>query len=114
MIWTIVIEIISKGPNCVGIFSPRLHLRTETDAVSETSCFYSHKHRMMEEVQEPSNSMQLYFDLRNSFMASHAVNCYLSRTQLRFRYLEMGFMLETVLFCMLIFNVWKFFNILLS
>jgi hypothetical protein len=29
---------LSKGSNWVGVFSP-LHLRTETDPVSETSCF---------------------------------------------------------------------------
>jgi hypothetical protein len=28
---------LSKGPNWVGVFLP--HLRTETDPVSETSCF---------------------------------------------------------------------------
>jgi hypothetical protein len=32
---------ISKGPNWVGVFSLPLHPRTETDQVSETSCFYS-------------------------------------------------------------------------
>jgi hypothetical protein len=32
-------------------------LRTETDSVSETSCVYSLKHRMIEKVQTPSNSV---------------------------------------------------------
>jgi hypothetical protein len=31
------------------------HLSTETDLVSETSCFYSIKHRTVEKVQKPSN-----------------------------------------------------------
>jgi hypothetical protein len=49
----------SKGPNRVGVFSP-LHLMAERDPVSETSCFYSQKHRTMEKVQNPSNSMKQY------------------------------------------------------
>jgi hypothetical protein len=46
---------LSKGHNWVGFFSP-LHLRTETDLVSETSFFYSSEYRTMEKVQKPSNS----------------------------------------------------------
>jgi hypothetical protein len=34
-----------------------LHLRIETDPVSETSCFYFVEHRTMEKVQKPSNSV---------------------------------------------------------
>jgi hypothetical protein len=33
------------------------HLKTETDPVYETSCFYSTKHRTREKVQKPSNSV---------------------------------------------------------
>jgi hypothetical protein len=33
------------------------HWRTETDPVSETSCFYSQEHQTMEKVQNPSNSV---------------------------------------------------------
>jgi hypothetical protein len=33
-----------------------LHLRTETDQISETSCFYSLEFRKMEKVQKPGNS----------------------------------------------------------
>jgi hypothetical protein len=40
---------LSKGPNWVGVFSP-LQLKTETDPVSKTSCFYSAKHRTMDKV----------------------------------------------------------------
>jgi hypothetical protein len=42
---------LSKRPNWVGVFSLPLHLRTETDPISETSCFYSQEHRTMEKVQ---------------------------------------------------------------
>jgi hypothetical protein len=45
---------LSKGSNRVGVFSP-FHLRTETDPVSETSCFYSLDYRTIEKVQKPSN-----------------------------------------------------------
>jgi hypothetical protein len=47
---------LSKGPNWVSVFSP-LHLRTETDPVFETSCFYSLECRTMEKVQKRSNSV---------------------------------------------------------
>jgi hypothetical protein len=48
-------EATSAGDNAVKfviteqVSSPPLHLKTETDLVSETSCFYSTKHRTMEE-----------------------------------------------------------------
>jgi hypothetical protein len=48
---------LSKGPNRVGV-SP--HLRTETDPVSETSCFssnYVFRIRTMDKVRKPSNSV---------------------------------------------------------
>jgi hypothetical protein len=47
---------LSKGPNRVGV---SLHLRTETDPVSETSCFFllSFKIRTMDKVRKPSNSL---------------------------------------------------------
>jgi hypothetical protein len=32
-----------------------LHLRMEANPVSETSCFYTHEHWTMENVQNPSN-----------------------------------------------------------
>jgi hypothetical protein len=35
-------------------------LRTETDAVSETSCFYSLEHRTKEKVQTPSNFVHYF------------------------------------------------------
>jgi hypothetical protein len=35
----------------------QLHLRTETDRVSETSCFYSQEHRTVVKIQNPSNSV---------------------------------------------------------
>jgi hypothetical protein len=44
-----------KGPNWVGVFFPPFYLRTETDPVSETSC--SFKHRTMDIVQKPRNSL---------------------------------------------------------
>jgi hypothetical protein len=47
---------LSKGPNWVGVFSP-LRLRTVRDPVSETSCIYSQKHRTVQDVQKPSNSI---------------------------------------------------------
>jgi hypothetical protein len=47
---------LTKGPNWVGVFSP-LHLRMETDPVSETSCFYSIEYRTMGKVKKPSNSV---------------------------------------------------------
>jgi hypothetical protein len=41
-----------------GLFpSSSVFRRMETDPVSETSSLYSLKHRMMEEVQKPSNSV---------------------------------------------------------
>jgi hypothetical protein len=46
-------------------FLPHLHLRTETDPVSETSC--SLEYQTMEKVQNPSNSVILtvmYFHYR--------------------------------------------------
>jgi hypothetical protein len=47
---------LSKGPNLVGVFS-LLHMRMETDPVSETSCFYSQKYWTMGKIQNPSNFM---------------------------------------------------------
>jgi hypothetical protein len=47
---------LSKGPNWVGVFSP-LHLRMETDPVSETSCFLFSSIPDDEKVQKPSNSL---------------------------------------------------------
>jgi hypothetical protein len=52
--------VFSKGLSWVGVFSP-LHLRAETDPVSEVSCFYSQKRRTMEEFQKPSNSVYKIF-----------------------------------------------------
>jgi hypothetical protein len=46
---------LSIGRKWAGVFSP-LHLRTETDPLSKTSCFYSIEHRTMEKVRNPSNS----------------------------------------------------------
>jgi hypothetical protein len=51
---------LSKGPNRVGV---SLHLRTERDPVSETSCFFFSffsnylRIRTMDKVRKPSNSM---------------------------------------------------------
>jgi hypothetical protein len=42
-----------KTPTRFGPF----HLRTETDPVSETSCFFSLEHRMTEKVKTPSLSV---------------------------------------------------------
>jgi hypothetical protein len=54
-----LIEIISfYGTQLNMCLVPPLHLRTETDPVSEMSCFYSQKHRTMEIVQKPSNFPQ--------------------------------------------------------
>jgi hypothetical protein len=47
--------IFFKGPNWVGVVSP-LHLRTETNPVSEASYFYSQKHQTMEKVHKSINS----------------------------------------------------------
>jgi hypothetical protein len=43
---------LSKGPNWVGVFSP-LHMRMETNPVSETSCFYSLEYQTMEKTKNP-------------------------------------------------------------
>jgi hypothetical protein len=43
-----------------------LHLRTETDIVSETSCFYSQKHRTMGKFQKLSKSVSKKL-LRNNY-----------------------------------------------
>jgi hypothetical protein len=50
---------LSKGANLVGVFST-LHMRTETDPVSETSCFYSQEHRTMEKVQKKTSNYLCY------------------------------------------------------
>jgi hypothetical protein len=45
---------LNHGPNWVGVFSPPpLHLRTDTDTVSEMSSFYSQKRRTMEMSEPP-------------------------------------------------------------
>jgi hypothetical protein len=46
---------LSKGPNWIDVFFPPFYLRMETDSVSETSC--SFKHRTMDTVQKPRNSL---------------------------------------------------------
>jgi hypothetical protein len=52
--WALSKEPISiPGPT---VSSP-LHLRTEIDPVSETSCFYSQEHRTTKKVQNSSNSV---------------------------------------------------------
>jgi hypothetical protein len=45
---------VFKGPNTVGVFPT--HLRTETGAVSETSCFLVRRIPDGEKVENPSNS----------------------------------------------------------
>jgi hypothetical protein len=47
---------LSKGPNWVRVTSP-LQLKTDTDAVSVTSCFYSLEYWTMGKVQKPSSSV---------------------------------------------------------
>jgi hypothetical protein len=47
---------LSKGPKRVDVFSP-FHLRTETDPVSETSCFLVSRIPDDGEVKKPSNSV---------------------------------------------------------
>jgi hypothetical protein len=39
------------------VSSSPFYLRTETDPVSEASCFYSQEHRTMEKIHNPSNSV---------------------------------------------------------
>jgi hypothetical protein len=46
---------LSDGPNWVGLFCP-IHLRTETDPVSETSYFLFSRIMDDGKVQKPSNS----------------------------------------------------------
>jgi hypothetical protein len=51
---------LSNGPNWIGLPCP-IHLRTETDPVPETLCFYrfySFEHWTMDRVQKPNNHVQ--------------------------------------------------------
>jgi hypothetical protein len=41
----------------MSVFPP-IHLRTESDPVSETSCFYTQQHRTIEKVQKPSSPIK--------------------------------------------------------
>jgi hypothetical protein len=52
---------LSNGPNWIGLPCP-IQLRTETDPVSETLCFYcfySFEHWTMDRVQKPNNHVHL-------------------------------------------------------
>jgi hypothetical protein len=65
--------VLSRGPDCVGVFSTPLHLRVETDPVSEMSCFYSQEHSAMEKVQKPSNSMCITQVWKGKYFVVHCV-----------------------------------------
>jgi hypothetical protein len=54
---------LSKGPSCVDIFPPHT-LRTETDPVSETSCFLDSRLSDDGKVQKLSNSERRHLLVR--------------------------------------------------
>jgi hypothetical protein len=62
----LVIEIISNGPNRVGV-SPLLHLRTITDPVSEMCFLALWEYGTMDKVQKPCNSIHGEFGSRRNF-----------------------------------------------